>query len=238
MRPVNLLPEADRPRQAGKGGGGGGNMAYFVVGGLAVLLLAVLGLVLTTNSVNSKTTELSEVQAETDALQKQVTALGSYQRFAQIKQTRLESVSTLAAGRFDWERLMRELALVLPEDAWIATLEANSGAGAEAAGPAGGPPSGPSAKITGCAPGHRGVATVLVRLKTMSGVDDVTLQSSSEADAEKDAGAGTGAAPSTDVESCGKDNDFEATVAFTPAAPAAGTGTDTGKVPASLGGGK
>ncbi|MBA2504306.1 MAG: hypothetical protein H0V29_00010 [Thermoleophilaceae bacterium] len=226
MRPVNLLPEADRPRA---GGGGGRNQAYVVIGGLAVALLAVLGLVLAGNSVNAKTTELSEVQAETQGLQQQVAALSSFKRFADIKQTRLTSVSTLAAGRFDWERLMRELARVLPEDAWISSLDATSATDAETA--AKNPGAGPSAKITGCAPGHKGVATVLVRLRTMSGVDDVVLESSSEA-IVADAGAATGAAAQGD---CGKDNTFSATIAFGPTA--AGAPSDS-KVPASLGGGK
>ncbi|MBA3302059.1 MAG: hypothetical protein H0T15_09355 [Thermoleophilaceae bacterium] len=244
MRPVNLLPNADRQRERARGPASpGDNRGYVALGLLGVLVLAVLGFVLTSNSANSKKTELGKVQAETASLQQQVAALEPYQRFAEIKQTRLTSVSTLAAGRFDWERLMRELALVLPKSASISSLDALAAPKPEAAGaPAGASaaPAGPTAQIAGCARGHRGVATVLVRLRSMSGVDDVKLGNSTETESGSAAGAGASSSSAGGGEAagdCGKDNSFEATVQFT--APAPDSPPRRGaKVPASLGGGK
>ena len=41
-------------------------------------------------------------------------ALGSFTNFAAIKDQRLASVVTTAQTRFDWERLMREVSMIMP----------------------------------------------------------------------------------------------------------------------------
>lgn len=241
MRPVNLLPEQDRPRASGAGVGSG-RRAKGALAVLGILLVAVLGYVLSANQVNDRRGDLAAVEAETQGLQSQVNSLASFDRFAQIKQTRLESVSRVAAGRFDWERLMRELALVLPKDAWISSMDAKTATPTDAAPVAGQPAATPTAAIAGCARGHRGVATVLVRLRKLNGVVEVNLEKSAEAatSAGKSAGSGTavGASGGGEGGGCGKFNSFSGTIVFSAEAVAEG-GLDRGsKVPAALGGGK
>ena len=43
-------------------------------------------------------------------------------RSRHLPRRRTETVDSLAQSRFDWERVMRELALVIPEDVWLESL--------------------------------------------------------------------------------------------------------------------
>ena len=133
MRPVNLLPDDLRPRQAtGRLRGS----SYAVVGVLAVLLLMAVGYVLTSNKVNSHKTEIAEVRAgDRRGRGARRERWRPTRTFAQIKATRIESVKSLAGQRFDWERLMRELALVLPDGTSLTDLAASTRARTAGGGP-------------------------------------------------------------------------------------------------------
>ncbi len=94
-------------------------------------------------------------------------------------------MQSLADSRFDWERVMRELALVLPSDVSLTELSA-SGSGAKRGGESGGSGglggglSGPSMNMTGCAGGYEGVARFVTALQDIDGVTRVGVQSSEE----------------------------------------------------------
>ena len=45
---------------------------------------------------------------------------------ATLSEQRVATVSSLADSRFDWERVMRELSLVLPGDVWLVSLTATA----------------------------------------------------------------------------------------------------------------
>lgn len=220
MKPVNLLPPSHRIHR----GGGRPGSAYVVLGMLGVLLVAVLSYVLTANQVTSKQDELTRAQQETQAAQAQAAALGSFGDFSSIKVTREQSVAQLAQARLDWERLMRELSRVIPEDVFVNSLDATgvpaaAQPGAEAAG-------GPGLKLGGCAPSHPDVATLMVRLRRLSGTKDVRLSDSTTVDSG--GGSTTGGGGSTG----GCDGvAFTVNVDFDPA-PTAAEG-----VPEHLGGG-
>jgi Tfp pilus assembly protein PilN len=222
VKPVNLLPESQRrrrPRQSD------GKSAYVVLGVLGALL-AMSGLyVVTSNQVTSRTDAAAAASTEADRLEAQVARLGSFADFAQIKQARVASVRQLATDRFDWERLMLEVARVLPSNGWLQSVEASStglDAGAVAAAPSGGP----AATFSGCLPRHSDVADLMLRLGRMHRVEDVTL---TESGVEDELGA-----PS--VDGCGHYRHFEIGVTF--AAALSGEAPDgERRVPASLGGG-
>lgn len=215
MRPVNLLP----PSQRIKSGGGRPGSAYIVVGVLAAALVAVVMFVLTANQVTSKQDELAKAKDATAVAQARVAALGSFGDFAQIKQQREASVSQLAQARLDWERLMRELSRVLPENVFIDSLDAAVSGGAT--GPSGA--NSPSVKLSGCAPSQPDVATLMVRLRRLHTANDVKLTDSTRV--EDGGGSGSGAG-------CGAGYAFTVIVTLEPAPAAA-----TEKVPAHLGGG-
>ncbi|MBA3298720.1 MAG: hypothetical protein H0U24_01435 [Thermoleophilaceae bacterium] len=222
MRPVNLLPEQHRARaSSGKAGG-----AYVVLGVLAALVVMLMVYALSANQVNSRKTDEAKVAQEAQRLEAQTASLNHFGDFAQVKQARLTSVRELAGGRFDWERFMRELSLVLPRGSWIKDVDASATGVAAASGPAAGQPSGqPSAKLTGCTPKQSETARLMVRLRRMHRVDDVALKESAQ---EAAGGAAT-------LANCGKLYAFDLTVSFL-AAPPEGAG-ESKRVPASLGGG-
>ena len=122
MKAVNLIPTEQRRAQSS---GALGGSSYIVLGVLAVLLLMVAGYVLTSNNVNQRKSDAAEAKAEADQLEAEVAARGAYTNFAQLKEARVASVSTIADTRFDWERLMRELSRVMPAGSWLQTTDAS-----------------------------------------------------------------------------------------------------------------
>jgi Tfp pilus assembly protein PilN len=222
MRPVNLLPESQRRRTPA----GDGKSAYVVLGVLAVLLAMTTAYVVTGNQATERADAAAEAAAEADRLEAQAASLGAFGNFAQIKETRLASVRQLAAQRFDWERLMLELARVLPADGWLQTASAST-TGAEDGGTAstsaGG---GPTATLGGCLPRQSDVADLMLRLRRMHRAEDVVLAESVREDA--------GGAPS--VDGCGRYYRFEIAVSFAPTVVEESPDGQQ-RVPASLGGG-
>jgi Tfp pilus assembly protein PilN len=230
MRPVNLIPQEQRRRAPSEGGGKG---AYAVLGVLGVLVVMVAAYVLSSNQVTERENDTAAASAEADRLEAEAKKRVSYTDFALIAQTRLESVAGVAAQRFDWERLMREVSLVMPAGTWLQSADASvSGDAAGAAQPAptgtttSATAGGPSATFVGCTPKQSDVARMMVRLRQLNRVTDVTLnQSSQEGESE----------PAT-VDNCGPNYKFDITVSFS-AADAGATPLGAARVPASLGGG-
>jgi Tfp pilus assembly protein PilN len=240
---VNLLPTKHRPRTPT---GGQQGSAYAVIGTLGVVLVMVLLYVLTSNSINTKKDTVARTNAETAQAEARARSLSAYGNFSSVKEQRVSSVKQLATGRIDWERLSRGLAHVLPPDVWLVSANAsavgstNGSSGASNQGTGGGPP---SLQLTGCAPNQSQVAVTLVRLKELSGAQDVQLNSIEQPETAGSGGAPT-AAPSGGSDSgggqdCGSTHKhinykFDVTVQLK---PNPGSGPADRKVPASLGGG-
>ena len=183
MKRMNLLPPESRPREGGRSG-----TAYAVVGALfaSVLAMLVYGIVL--GGVRSDETELASLQEETRQAQARADALSPYGEFANMKDERERSIRTVADTRFDYERLTREVARILPSGVWIGSVEvapatpdeAALEAGADSAAGSLTPP--PAMTISGCAPNQDVVADTLDRLRALSGATNVELGSSSRAE--------------------------------------------------------
>jgi Tfp pilus assembly protein PilN len=200
---------------------------------LGALLLAVGLYVFTTNGITSRESDTAAALADAESAERQTGELGAFEDFRQQKQARLQSVAALANGRFDWERLMRELSRVLPSTVYIAGVEASVIPEPDAAPVATDPgvAPGPTAKIRGCARTHPDVAEAMVRLHSMHRVTDVTLTTASKE------GATAGVPVEADSgEGCGEFVEFDVTVSFSPQDPVAPT--DTEPVPVYLGGGQ
>lgn len=224
MKPVNLIPDAQRRHTPT----GDGKAAYAVLGSLAVLLALTAIYVLSANQVTSRENDAAAASAEADQLEARAQQIGAFGDFAAIKEVRIASVRQLAEDRFDWERLMRELARVIPAGGWLQTAQASTTG--EVDSPGGAPDStgvgGPTAVLSGCLPRQTDVANLMLRLERMHRVEAVELHESTRAE--------EGAAPSLD--SCGRFYQFNVTASF---------GVDqeheapegARRVPASLGGG-
>jgi Tfp pilus assembly protein PilN len=218
VRPINLLPARYQPARAS---GERPGIGYAAIGALAVLLLMVVLYVVTVNGINDAESKRDKAQAEAQAAQARVGQLQAYGDFAALKASREAAVRNVAALRFDYERLMREIALVLPHNTYLTTFTAGAGS-ATAATSGGGTGTAPSVTIAGCAPSHPGVATAVVRLRKLHNVVDVNLTNSTKA------ATGPGAASSPCPVQFGATLTFQAESSPTTQEP----------VPARLGGGQ
>lgn len=214
MRPVNLIPPEDRrgeqaPLRTGA-------LVYLVVGACIVVLLGVSMLVLTDNTIKERTAEVDRLQQEDAQAAAEAQRLAPYVHFRTLSEQRVQTVASLADSRFDWERVMRELALVLPGDVWLVNLggSAAPGAGGEQGGGgdlrASAP--GPALQLVGCAKGQEGVAAFVTALKDIDGVTRVGVESSELPDAQNAAGASGGS--DDDCRTRSFIAKFEITVAF------------------------
>ena len=120
MRPVNLIPLEERPGQ--RRPMRGGPLAYIVVGAMAAALIAVTVLVITGNQISESKAEIVQLESKKAAVEARAQALDAYSQFHSVREQRVATVTSLADSRFDWERVMRELALVLPNDVWLTNL--------------------------------------------------------------------------------------------------------------------
>jgi Tfp pilus assembly protein PilN len=233
VRAVNLIPQEQRRRTPSDGSGRG---AHAVLGVLALLLAMVVAYVLTANSVTERQNETETARVEADRLEAQAAQKGNFTDFAAIAQRRMQSVAGVAASRFDWERFMRELALVMPEGSWLQTADASTTgdsaatATSAAPAPAAAPTTAtgaPSANLVGCTPDQSDTARMMVRLRQLHRVDEVELGSSTKEE-------NTGQAA---IDNCGANYKFDLTLKFSPAPPAGEAPRGEARVPASLGGG-
>jgi Tfp pilus assembly protein PilN len=201
MRPVNLIPPEDRrgdqaPLRRGP-------LAYIVLGAFTLLLVGVIALVLVGNQVSERETDLATLRGEDAAMATKAAKLASYTEFRGLSEARVETVQSLADSRFDWERVMRELALILPSDVWLVDLTAtvtpgtdveggSGGGGGSSGGDLRGQIAGPALELSGCAAGQTSVAGFVTALEDIDGVTRVGVQSSQLADKESGAGSSSG----------------------------------------------
>jgi len=190
MRPVNLIPAGERQGQSAPLRTG--PVAYIVLGALVLALAGVTMLVLTDGKISDRKGELAQVKSEDAAEKERAESLATYTQFAALHEARVQTIASLADSRFDWERVMRELALVLPHSVWLTSLDASaggeSGSGSSVSGLSGSIV-GPSLSIQGCAVGQDSVAGFVTALKDIDGVTRVGVESSELAG--KDEGAGS-----------------------------------------------
>ncbi len=193
MRPVNLIPREEQPgshRPARSG-----PLAYVIVGGLAALLIGVVVLVITGNQISEREAEIGTVRAETRAAEAKAQKLAAYTEFHTIHEQRLATVTSLADSRFDWERVMRELALVLPGNVWLTQLGGTVTPGVSVDG---GPSvalrttiPGPALELVGCGRDQNAVAGFVQALKQIDGVTRVGVQASSRGSGGSEGGSAT-----------------------------------------------
>ena len=227
MRPVNLIPPEDRRGEAAPLRTG--PAAYVLIGVAAIALLAVTMLVMTGNSVKDRQAELDSLEAREQAATATAAALTPYTQFAAMAETRKATVTSLAQSRFDWERVMRELALVLPEDiSLISVSAATAPGGSVSAGGLGTSATGPSLSLSGCALGQKGVAAFAAALHDIDGVTRVGISSSELGD--KTGGSG-GEGSNADCPNEPSISKFEVVAVFDGVTPAAGASAPADAAP-------
>jgi Tfp pilus assembly protein PilN len=224
---------------------------------LGVALLSVLALVLTTNSINSKTDELSKVQSREQGAKQVADALRPYGQFAQVQQARQLEISSLASTRFDWERALHQLSLAIPNNVWLINLSGTLSPKIDVSDAGGGGVSNLRAKaeapafaITGCTYSQHAVARMMTRMQNLDDVTDVQLaKSARKEDQTMTAGGGNGVAQPAGSNAAAKDTQdclgssritkfdllivFGAAPSASPGAAAGGSATSGPSVPSS-----
>lgn len=193
MRAVNLIP--------GESGRTGGSSVgpYALIGGLAVVLVALMAYVLTHNTVVDRRAELASLQTQSQAMQTQAEAVRPYREFASLAQARVQTVRQLGDARFDWHRAFHDLATVLPDNVWLTSLLATVTTGVSVEGASSGDTGtvraalpNPAIELTGCTTDQDSVARLMSRLRLMSGVVRVSLASSAKTDGGSGGGGDSG----------------------------------------------
>jgi Tfp pilus assembly protein PilN len=180
VRPVNLIPAEQRSgsRKPMKGG----PIAYIVVGAMVAALLGVTLLVVTDNQISERKAEVTQVDQEQATVEARANALAAYIQFHSVREQRVATVVSLADSRFDWDRVLRELALVLPDDVSLDALTGTARPGVTPEGatslPLRNSIPGPALEMTGCAPNQDQVAGLIQALKDIDGVTRVGVESS------------------------------------------------------------
>jgi Tfp pilus assembly protein PilN len=202
MRAVNLLPRDEAQRRTPK------VAAPMLAAGLLPLVIggALAGAYsMESGKVADKRVQLAAVEAELARTPAPVPIDPTNTALASEKSSRIGAVGDALGRRLAFDRVLRELSLVLPEDVWLSSMQAQSPEGALAAGsaPAQAPPasteggeaapaattSAPAATtgataadspfvLIGFTYSQEGVARLLSRLSVLPHLSNVRLSSS------------------------------------------------------------
>jgi Tfp pilus assembly protein PilN len=194
VRPVNLIPPEERrgerpPLRSGP-------LAYILVGALALALVAVTAVVFTGNQIKEREAEIASLEVREAEARARAQSLSAFAQFQSLSEARFATVSSLARSRFDWERVLRELALVIPDDVWLVELSGTASSEVNIAGGANvtlrAEVDGPALSLIGCGTGQEAVAGFIEALKDIDGVTRVGVASSELPASNLSSGSGGG----------------------------------------------
>jgi Tfp pilus assembly protein PilN len=186
MRAVNLLP---REHVEQKSEARNPVALVATIGGAVVLLALVAGFLLANRSVDRQKQALASARAELAAtpakkLSVQTQAFRSTV-LTQREQRSLALASALGA-RVSWDRILRRMALVMPDDVWLTSLvgttplqSATTTATTTATAPSVLPPTATALTLQGYTYSQASVARLLERLQVLPDLKNVQLKDSS-----------------------------------------------------------
>jgi len=179
MRAINLLPRDDSRRNQKT------QWIVLVPVAAAILLAALLSVTFLSASgkVKDKQAELQSLNDTLAAIPTpDASKLQSQNALATDKQVRVTALSAALTRRVAWDRIFRELSLVLPDDVWLATLSAH--APVSSSTPVAPAPAAATAvaatqfTLDGYTYSHAAVARLLSRLSVVPDLVNVQLQQS------------------------------------------------------------
>jgi Tfp pilus assembly protein PilN len=225
MRAVNLIPADSRGRSRGPSTGMQVPV-YVLLGFLAAAVALVTVYVLTNNTITSRTATLSNLKTQVAQEQAAANRLGEFSKFAQLAQTRISTVNSIAAARFDWHTALVDLSKVVPANTTLQSIVGTVVPGASAGGGASSSLradiAAPAFELTGCTANQDDVARLMSRLRLIDGVTRVSFTNSQESNSPtSSAGASGGSGAQTCVPNA---PNFDLTVFFTPVANAGANG--------------
>jgi Tfp pilus assembly protein PilN len=177
MRAVNLMPRDERRARLEAG-----RLPLIAAAGGVVVVTAVAFFVASSASGTARDSEaeLQAIEAAIAQVPREPDAGVGADLLAQERSNRVEALSAALTSRTAFDRVLREISLVLPGDAWLTQLEAAAPAEPEPLEGAVPPPqtgAAPGVTIQGATYSHDSVATVLARLALVPSLSDVRLTS-------------------------------------------------------------
>jgi Tfp pilus assembly protein PilN len=183
MRAVNLLPrqhveqKTERRNPVALGAG---------IGGAVVLLVLVAGFLLANRSVDRQRQALADARAVLAATPaKKMSAQTQAFRATLLSQREQRSLALAAAigKRVAWDRILRRVALVMPDDVWLQSLTGSTPLDsalpvAATTTPSALPAAATALTIQGYTYSQDGVARLLERLEVVPDLQNVQLQTS------------------------------------------------------------
>lgn len=172
MRAVNLLPVDARV------GGRRPPSATLAVAGVGVLAasLLVVGFVSARSNVDKREQELAGLERELAASRRAAKPEPAQSGRAAERDQRFTALSDAMAKRLAWDRVLREVSLVLPDDVWLSNLGAGGAGATDAAAPT---PATQAVTFSGFTYSQESVARLLTRLALVPNLGNVKLQQSS-----------------------------------------------------------
>ena len=195
MRPVNLIPKDER--RGDRAAMRTGIASYVLLGALAMGVLAVAVLALTSKQISDHKSEIAQLQVQEQAAVAKAQSLQSFTTFRAAQEARSGTITSLAQSRFDWQRVLNEFARVIPSNVWLIklagtvdpTVSVTDGPDLQTRDAA----TGPALEMVGCASSQDAVAGLIANLQEIDGATRVGLESSERPDQTQ----GTTAAPTT-----------------------------------------
>ncbi len=188
MRAVNLLP---REQVVQKREARNPVVLVAAIGGAVVLLALVAGVLLANRSVDRQKQALASARAELAVTPaKKLSAQTQAFRSSVLSQREARSLALASAlgKRVSWDRILRRMALVLPDDVWLTSLVGStpleSASAATGAAPAATtssplPPTATALTLQGYTYSQASVARLLERLQVLPDLKNVQLKESS-----------------------------------------------------------
>jgi Tfp pilus assembly protein PilN len=189
MRAVNLLPRDDAAQ------GRKVPPLPVLVGCVGTVLVAAVIAVLflsASSGVAAKQRALEQAQANLAAMPTPVPASPVVAELPQQRQTRVTALSTVLAQRVAWDRLLREVSQVVPNDVWLLSMNALAPSLSSAGPGAGGAAAQQGFTVTGCTYSQDSVARFLARLSVVPDLTGMTLGKSEASDSGAAGGSSGG----------------------------------------------
>jgi Tfp pilus assembly protein PilN len=208
MKAVNLIPAEGAAARAAAGGSGIG--VYVVLAVLAVAVAMVGAGALADRGLAAKQAELAQVEAQAQSAEAKALVLKPSIDEAALRKARVETIAGLLKGRFDWARTLRAVASAVPSDVDLVSLVGTVSPTSAVSGGGGGSLRAalpvPAVDLIGCARSHARVSQLVTSLRSIEGVQRVSLASSVKSEA--------GSLSDTDCRATSKMPQFQLTVFY------------------------
>jgi Tfp pilus assembly protein PilN len=189
MRAVNLLPR----QQVEQVSSGPTNVVALTaaVGGLLVVVLLSAGFLLANRNAHRERQALVDAKAQLAATPAStVSAKTASQRMSLLndRERRALALASALGKRVAWDRVLRRITLVLPDDVWLTTLDGNTpltpqtATAAATTTPSSIPAAATALTLNGYTYSQDGVARLLSRLAVVPDLKNVQLQTSKAAE--------------------------------------------------------